>query len=292
MSTTPSQQPLYEVGVEDLFIAMMVGGKDTSIAIPTYDALEHYPIIETIGIQGNQTTATKWASNKLFANVVKNSTYTLTLDHPALPVALADQLMGYIADKGIVFDTSNPKEYPYFAVGFIAPLSDGVSKIARWYPKVQLVPAQESYTTGTEETTIPTKQLTMTASPLAFNNVTKVDFNSARDSATGITAEKFMAQVICDESQLTLLDSSAITVSVTPKTASVAPNGTEQLTATITGATNTSVDWSSSDANSATVSNTGLVTVDAAATAGTTVTITATSAEDTTVKDTCVLTVS
>lgn len=205
MTVTKAQQPLYEVGIEDLFIAMMVDGKDVSTKIPTYESVERYSVIETLGIQGNQTTATKWASNKHFANIVKNSTYTLTLDHPALPVEVMDKILGHIAEKGIVFDTSNPKEYPYFAIGFIAPLSDNVSKIARWYPKVQIVPAQETYTTGTEETTIPTKQLTMTASPLSFNNVTKVDFNSARDSAAGITAEQFMTQVICDESQIATL---------------------------------------------------------------------------------------
>lgn len=200
--STAAKQPLYEVGIDDLFIAMMVGGKDIASEIPTYEATERYSVIETLGIQGNQTSATKWASNKIFASVVKNSTFTLTLDHPALPVEVQDKIYGYIAEKGIVFDTSNPKEYPCFAVGFIAPLSDGESKIARWYPKVQVVPAQESYATGTEETTIPTKQLTMTASPLLFNDVTKVDFNSARDSATGITAEQFMEQIVCDQSQL------------------------------------------------------------------------------------------
>ena len=90
--TTAAKQPLYEVGVEDFFIAMMVGGKDDG-QIPTYDEIEHYPVIETLGIQGNQTTATKWASNKLFVNVVKNSTYTLTLDHPALPTEIKDKII-------------------------------------------------------------------------------------------------------------------------------------------------------------------------------------------------------
>lgn len=203
--TTPAKQPLYEVGIDDLFIAMMVGGKDTSAEIPTYEDIEHYAVIETLGIQGNQTSAVKWASNKLFANVTKNSTYTLTLDHPALPTEIKDKIMGIIAEKGIVFNTSNPKEYPCFALGFIAPLSDGVSKIARWYPKVQIVPGQETFTTGTEETTIPTKQFTMTATPLVFNSVTEVDFNSARDSASGVTAEQFMQQVVCDKSQLATL---------------------------------------------------------------------------------------
>jgi phi13 family phage major tail protein len=202
---TKAQEMLYPVGVENLFIAFMTGGKDMQDAIPTYDALIYeLPTIETIGIAGNPTTATKWASNKLFVNATKNSTFTLTLDHTALPVEVMDKMNAYVAEKGIVFDTSDVKEYPFFAIGFIAPLNDG-SKIARWYPRVQITPPQESYATGTEETTIPTQQLVMTASPLLFNNVTKSDFNSARDSATGVTAEQFMEQVVCDESQLATL---------------------------------------------------------------------------------------
>jgi phi13 family phage major tail protein len=202
---TKQKEMLYPVGVENLYLAMLTGGKDTPDVIPTHAAeIYSLPTIEKIGIAGNQTTATKWASNKLFVNATKNSTYTLTLDHTALPVEVTDLIMGYIAEKGIVFETSNVKEYPYFAVGFIAPLNDG-SKIARWYPRVQVTPPAENYDTGTEETTIPTQQLVMTASPLLFNNVTKVDFNSARDSALGITAEEFMAQVVCDESQLATL---------------------------------------------------------------------------------------
>jgi phi13 family phage major tail protein len=203
---TKAKEMLYPVGVENLYIALMTGGKDTADAIPTYD-LEIYslPTIEQIGIQGNPTTATKWASNKLFVNVVKNSSFTLTLDHTSLPVEVMDKIHGCLAEKGIVFEDGKPKEYPYFALGFMAPLSDGVSKIARWYPRVQVTPPQDTYTSNTEESTIPTQQLVMTASPLLFNDVTKVDFNSARDGATGITAEDFMAQVVVDKSQLETL---------------------------------------------------------------------------------------
>lgn len=198
---------LYPVGVEDLYIAFITGGKDTQSAIPTYEPeIYQIPTIETIGLAANQTTATKWASNKLFVNVIKNATHGITLDHASLPVEVMDKIMGLIAEKGVVFETSDPKEYPYFALGFIAPLSDG-NKIGRWYPRVQAAPASESYTSGTDETTIPTQQLAMTATPLLYNAVTKVDFNSAREGATGVTVEKFMSQVICDESQLTLLTS-------------------------------------------------------------------------------------
>lgn len=202
---TKAQEMLYPVGVENLYIAIMTALKDTATAIPVYDPqIYNLPTIETIGISANQTTAVKWASNKLFVSVTKNSTHTLTLDHTALPVEVMDKINGFLATKGIVFEKSNAKEYPYFAVGFIAPLSDG-SKIARWYPRVQVTPPQETFTTNTEESTIPTQQLVMTASPLLFNDVTKVDFNSARDSALGITAEDFMAQVVADESQLATL---------------------------------------------------------------------------------------
>lgn len=203
---TKAKEMLYPVGVENLYIALMTGGKDTADAIPTYDPeIYSLPTIETIGIQGNPTTATKWASNKLFVNVVKNSSFTLTLDHTSLPVEVMDKIHGFLAEKGIVFEDGKPKEYPYFALGFMAPLSDGVSKIARWYPRVQVTPPQDTYTSNTEESTIPTQQLVMTASPLLFNDVTKVDFNSARDGATGITAEDFMKQVVVDKSQLETL---------------------------------------------------------------------------------------
>ncbi|MDK8641332.1 major tail protein [Niallia taxi] len=203
---TKAQEMLYPVGVENLFIAFMTGGKDLPNTVPTYDEnIYSIPTIETIGIAGAPATTRKWASNKIFVNVTKNNQFTLTLDHTALPVEVVDKMEGKTPVKGVVFETAELKELPYFAIGFIAPLNDG-SKIARWYPRCQVTTNDESFTTGNEEATVPTQQLVMTATPLLFNNATKVDFNSARDSAGGVTAEDFMAQVIADESQLTLLD--------------------------------------------------------------------------------------
>ncbi|MGP4038336.1 Ig-like domain-containing protein [Gracilibacillus sp. D59] len=82
-----------------------------------------------------------------------------------------------------------------------------------------------------------------------------------------------------------------VTVTVTPESASVAAGATQQLTASVTNATDTSVTWSSSDETVATVDSTGLVTVLAGATSGQTATITATSVEDNTKSDTSVITV-
>ena len=202
---TAAQEMLYTVGVENLYIAIMTGGKDSIEAIPTFDEeIYSIPTIETIGIAGAPTTARKWASNKVFVNVTKNNQFTLTLDHTALPIEVLDAMNGITAQKGITFDDANTKELPYFAVGFIAPLNDG-NKIARWYPKCQITTNDESYTTNNDEITVPTQQIVMTANPLLFNDVTKVDFNSARESATGVTAEDFMEQVVLDESQLATL---------------------------------------------------------------------------------------
>lgn len=200
-----AKELLYPVGIESLFIAMMTGEKDTRDVIPTYDT-EIYQLdnIVQIGIAGNSTTVVKWASNKMFVNASKNSNFTLNLTHVALPQELQDLIDGIVAEKGVAFGTSKVKEYPMFALGFIAPLSDG-SKVARWYPRVQKTPTEETFATVTEESEVQDQAATYTATPLLYNDVTVADFSEVRDSALGITAEQFMKQVIADESQLNLL---------------------------------------------------------------------------------------
>lgn len=85
MATTKSKELLYPVGIESLFIAMMVGGKDTREALPTYEETDKMDNIVEIGIAGNNTAIQKWASNKLFVSASKNTKNTLTLSHVALP---------------------------------------------------------------------------------------------------------------------------------------------------------------------------------------------------------------
>lgn len=203
--TAKSKQLLYPVGVESLFIAFMTEGKDTRDAIPTYEP-EIYVLdnIVTIGIAGNPTTVTKWASNKMFVNASKNTMYNLNLAHVALPQEVKDKMDGLVPVKGVAFNTGKVKEYPMFALGIIAPLSDG-SKIARWYPRVQKTLTEETFQTVTEESEVVDQNAVYQATPLLYNEVTEADFSEVRDSATGITAKQFMEQVIADESQLELL---------------------------------------------------------------------------------------
>lgn len=203
--STKAKELLYPVGIESLYIVMMTGGKDSRSDIPEYDT-EIYQMdnIVTIGIAGNPTTVTKWASNKMFVNATKNSMFNLNLTHVALPQEVNDKINGFVAEKGVVFDTGNVKDYPMFACGFIAPLSDG-SRIARWYPRVQKTITEETFQTVTEEPNVIDQSAVFQATPLLFNDVTVADFSEVRDSALGITAEQFMEQVIADKSQLSLL---------------------------------------------------------------------------------------
>lgn len=82
-----------------------------------------------------------------------------------------------------------------------------------------------------------------------------------------------------------------ITVGVSPANATSTAGGTKQFTATVSGATDTSVTWSSSDETVATIDQNGLVTVASGATVDEVTTITATSVEDPTAKGTATLTV-
>lgn len=202
---TKAQQLLYIVSIESLYLSFMTGGKDSRDAIPEYDTqVYQMDNIVELGIEGNQTTVTKWASGKMFVNASKNSKYNLSLTHVALSQEVKDKIDGVTPEKGIAFETADVKEYPMLGMGFVAKLDDG-SRIARWYPRVQKVPAEETFATTTEEQEVPDVSATFSATPLLFNNVTVVDFSEVRDSATGVTADDFMKQVVADESQIATL---------------------------------------------------------------------------------------
>lgn len=79
----------------------------------------------------------------------------------------------------------------------------------------------------------------------------------------------------------------AVTITITPTAATIAPNGTQTFVATVGGTSNTAVTWASSAANVATIDANGLAT---AVGPGTTV-ITATSVADNTKRVTATLTV-
>src|SRR5690625_3727552 len=149
--TAKSKQLLYPVGIESLFIVFWENQEDKRDELPEFES-EIYRMdnIVTLGIAGNPTEVVKWASNKIFVSASRNTQFDLNLTHVALPQEVKDKMDGVTPIKGVSFETSETKEYPYFAMGFIAPLSDG-SRVARWYPKVQKTLTEETFETVEEE---------------------------------------------------------------------------------------------------------------------------------------------
>ena len=109
-----------------------------------------------------------------------------------------------------------------------------------------------------------------------------------------ITATSIFDPTISGSASLTVAANGITSVTLNKSTTTIAAGGNETLTATVvaTGTAGTGVIWSSEDETIATVSQSGKVTVAADATSSDTVDITATSAYDKTVSDTCTVTVS
>ncbi|MBC1983011.1 major tail protein [Listeria booriae] len=193
------KQLIYPVGVDDLLICMMVE-QDSSTGVPTYEPeIWQLPVIVKLGIKGNGTVKAKYASNKMFARVGRQTGHELSLDYVAIPVALFDKMSGVTHKEGVSFATTDVKEMPYFALGYIGPMSDG-SKGCTWYPRVQLTNAEEiELETTTEEIEIKDLKLTMDASGLRNNNVLYSQFNPLRNSVENLTFEKFISEVVYDE---------------------------------------------------------------------------------------------
>lgn len=206
---TPIQYP---VGIEDLYISFMDIESDAIGEIPTYETdIYSQTNITKLGIAGNSSTFEKWASNQLIVSITRNTKHTLTFDLAGLSQEVLDKMLDVQRKKGISIDTSNPKELPTFAVGVVFPLNDG-TKIARWYPRCKLTPAEESYQTLTEEMDIPDQQYVVEATPLLHNKATKVDFWDGDESnqTTSVTVEDFLSKVICDESQIEALGTEVV----------------------------------------------------------------------------------
>ncbi len=122
-----------------------------------------------------------------------------------------------------------------------------------------------------------TSVLTLTggaAATLGTSNIT------VRARGTGVTDRTVT-------NALTVVAVQTVGISVSPTTESLTVGGTRQLSATVTGTTNTAVSWTTSNAGIAAVSGAGLVTATGAGSA----TITARSSADATKTATAVITV-
>ncbi|WP_165004723.1 MULTISPECIES: major tail protein [unclassified Enterococcus] len=196
-----AQEIKFFEGLSDILIAPMLTD-DTPTTEPTYEEVVRLPIATKLAIKGNGSTLEKYASSKLFRSIGRETKHELGLDHVGIPIELMDKLKGLTAVKGVTFSNTKAKQFPFFAFGFIGNIEGG-AQMAVWYPKAQLSNViDEEYNTSEAEIDIAD----VTANLVAYGLNTEPNnmyatFNSLRDSATGITLDKFIQQPVISEDQ-------------------------------------------------------------------------------------------
>ena len=193
---------LYFEGIDDLLINFMEI-EDTITEEPKYETeVIRLPIITKLGVKGNGTTKTKYASSKVFRRVSKEDKHDLELEHVGIPIKVLDKMRNLVSERGVVFSKGVAKTNPYFALGFIGRMENG-ERMAVWYPKVQLNDATEvDYETTEEDDEIKDVKASFTAGCLLFNDVLNGAYDSTRQDTDMITLDEFIKTPMYKEEQL------------------------------------------------------------------------------------------
>ena len=195
---------LYFDGLDDILIAMMTTPDNVGVE-PVYSEIVRLPIATKLGIKGNGSTLEKWASSKMFRMVSRETKHEIALDHVGIPIEVMDELKGLVAVNAATFGTTQSREYPFFAFGFIGNMEGGGKK-AVWYPKTQLSNViDEEYETAEEETKINDVTANLVSVGLKNNGVIYSSFDSNRADGSLELFEKFITQPVFDETQWTTL---------------------------------------------------------------------------------------
>lgn len=195
---------LYFDGLDDILIAMMTTPDNVGVE-PVYSEIVRLPIATKLGIKGNGSTLEKWASSKMFRMVSRETKHEIALDHVGIPIEVMDELKGLVAVNAATFATTQSREYPFFAFGFIGNMEGGGKK-AVWYPKTQLSNViDEEYETAEEETKINDVTANLVSVGLKNNGVIYSSFDSNRADGSIELFEKFITQPVFDETQWTTL---------------------------------------------------------------------------------------
>ncbi len=195
---------LYFDGLDDILIAMMTTPDNVGVE-PVYSEIVRLPIATKLGIKGNGSTLEKWASSKMFRMVSRETKHEIALDHVGIPIDVMDELKGLVAVNAATFGTTQSREYPFFAFGFIGNMEGGGKK-AVWYPKTQLSNViDEEYETAEEETKINDVTANLVSVGLKNNGVIYSSFDSNRAGGSIELFEKFIKQPVYSEAQWTTL---------------------------------------------------------------------------------------
>lgn len=193
---------------------------------------------------------------------------TITLTVPALPLKMLAWLTGKTYDEATGAFIDGEQVERYFAVGYRLRLTDGTYRYV-WRNKCSFSFPDETSATENDGTDTNNQQLTVTGN----RTVTKFNYDGKRakgvviDERDGLCdLETFFDTVQTPDTIAALAKSTTTAISVSPTTASIVKEGTQQLTPTTTPA-NQPVRYQTSNAAVATVSSTGLITANEVGTA-------------------------
>ena len=276
----------YAILTEDR--APKTNGPDDAGAV-AYEDPVRLPGAITANFSPNASNDTLFADDGPYDTASTLGAMSLELNVADIPPAHRATLLGatYNSTTGLIKDSSNDIP-PYVAVGCSVKKSNGYDRLI-WYLKGKFSAPDDNNQTKSDSINWNTPTITGNFLKRDFDDNWRFSVDTDDEHYTGSKTDfsKWFAA-----STLQAGDYSGggrtLSVTVAPTTATVAHEGTQQLTATASDSTAT-ITYAS-DNDNVTVSPAGLVTVAAEATGTATITVTATKGSDTATA-TCVITV-
>ena len=244
----------------------------------------------TANFSPNASNDTLFADDGPYDTASTLGAMSLELNVADIPPRHRAVLLGctYDENTGMVKDSANDIP-PYLAVGCAVKKSNGSDRLI-WYLKGKFAAPDDNNQTKADSINWNTPTITGNFLKRDYDDQWRYSVDTDDEAYTGDKVD--FTEWFTKETLMTgdyTSGGSTLTVTVTPTTATVAPEGTQQLTATASDSAAT-ITYASNNAK-VTVSDAGLVTVAADATGTATITVTATKGSDTATA-TCVITVS
>lgn len=284
------------IGLTKLHYAILKTDRAPKTDSPTdpgelvYEDPVRLPGAITANFSPNASNDTLFADDGPYDTASTLGAMSLELNVADIPPRHRAVLLGcaYDENTGMVKDSANDIP-PYLAVGCAVKKSNGSDRLI-WYLKGKFAAPDDNNQTKSDSVNWNTPTITGNFLKRDYDDQWRYSVDTDDEAYTGDKVD--FTEWFTKETLMTgdyTGGGGTLTVTVAPTTATVAPEGTQQLTATASDATAT-ITYASNNAK-VTVSNTGLVTVAADATGTATITVTATKGSDTATA-TCVITVS
>lgn len=284
------------IGLTKLHYAILTTDRAPKTDSPTdpgelvYEDPVRLPGAITANFSPNASNDTLFADDGPYDTASTLGAMSLELNVADIPPKHRAVLLGctYDENTGMVKDSANDIP-PYVAVGCAVKKSNGSDRLI-WYLKGKFAAPDDNNQTKADSINWNTPTITGNFLKRDYDDQWRYSVDTDDEAYTGDKVD--FTEWFTKETLMTGDYSgggSTLTVTVAPTTATVAPEGTQQLTATASD--NTATITYASDNAKVTVSTTGLVTVAADATGTATITVTATKGSDTATA-TCVITVS